>query len=74
MLADRPLEHPAEHLLNPRDHEDTPTDFAYMATFHPEISDGGGLVTSYSVNSMDGLSALQQNDHTYQPRFIEISG
>ncbi len=51
-----------------------PNEFAYMATFHPEISDGGGLVTSYSVNSMDGLSALQQNDHTYQPRFIEISG
>jgi hypothetical protein len=50
-----------------------PNEFAYMATLHPEISDGGGLVLSYSVNSLDGLSALEQNDHLYQPRFIQIS-
>jgi hypothetical protein len=51
-----------------------PDEFAYMATLHPEISDSGGLVLSYSINSLDGLSALQKNDHLYQPRFIQISG
>ena len=51
-----------------------PDEFAYMATFHPEISDNGGLVLSYSVNSLDGLSALEQNAHEYQPHFIQISG
>jgi hypothetical protein len=51
-----------------------PDEFAYMATLHPEISDSGGLVLSYSINSLDGLSALKQNDHLYQPRFIQISG
>ena len=45
-----------------------------MATLHPEISDGGGLVLSYSINSLDGLSALERNAHLYQPRFIQISG
>jgi hypothetical protein len=49
-----------------------PDEFAYMATFHPEISSNGELVTSYSVNSLDGLSALEQNVHQYQPRFIDI--
>ena len=50
-----------------------PNELAYMATFHPEISAGGTLVTSYSVDSLDGLSALEQNDHQYQPHFIEIA-
>jgi hypothetical protein len=50
-----------------------PNEFAYMATFHPEISANGDLVTSYSVNSLDGLSALKQNVHEYQPRFIDLS-
>jgi hypothetical protein len=50
-----------------------PHEFAYMATFHPEISDRGELVTSYSVNSLDGLSALKLNDHQYQPHFIQIA-
>ena len=51
-----------------------PDEFAYMATLHPEISDSGGLVLSYSINSLDGLSALERNAHLYQPRFIQISG
>jgi hypothetical protein len=45
-----------------------------VATFHPEISDGGALVTSYGVNSPGGLSALEQSDHQYQSRLIDISG
>jgi hypothetical protein len=50
-----------------------PDEVAYMATFHPELA-GNGLVTSYDINSLDGLSALEQNDHVYQPRFIDIHG
>ena len=49
-------------------------EFAYMASFHPEISSNGQLVASYSTNSLDGLSTIEQNDHQYQPRFIEIGG
>jgi hypothetical protein len=48
-------------------------EWAYMATFHPELT-GNGLVASYNINSLDGLSALEQNDHLYQPRFIDIHG
>jgi hypothetical protein len=50
-----------------------PDEWAYMATFHPELA-GNGLVASYDINSLDGLSALEQNDHLYQPRFIDIHG
>ena len=50
-----------------------PDELAYMATFHPELT-SDGLVTSYDINSLDGLSALEQNDHLYQPRFIVIHG
>jgi hypothetical protein len=50
-----------------------PDELAYIATFHPELS-GSGLVTSYNVNSLDGLTALRANDHLYQPRFIQIAG
>ncbi len=45
---------------------------AYMATFHPELR-GDGLVASYNINSLDGLSALKHNDHLYQPHFIQIT-
>ena len=50
-----------------------PDELAYIATFHPELS-GNGLVASYNLNSLDGLSALEQNDHRYQPRFVLIHG
>jgi hypothetical protein len=50
-----------------------PNEMAYIATFHPELATNG-MVISYNLNSLDGLSALLRNDHTYQPHFIDISG
>jgi hypothetical protein len=50
-----------------------PDELAYMAVLHPEISASGELVASYSVNSLDGLAPLEQDDHAYQPRFIDIT-
>jgi hypothetical protein len=49
-----------------------PDELAYIATFHPELSKRT-LVVSYNVNSLDGISALERNDHQYQPRFIELN-
>ena len=51
---------------------DFPDELAYIATFHPELG-GDGLVASYNINSLDGLSALERDDHMYQPHFIEIT-
>jgi hypothetical protein len=48
-------------------------EIAYMATFHPEIT-AAGLVTSYNIDSQDGLSALERNDRKYKPHFLLISG
>ena len=50
-----------------------PDEFAYIATFHPELS-STGLVTSYNVDTLEGLSALERDDHQYQPHFIVIGG
>jgi hypothetical protein len=47
-------------------------EIAYMATFHPELT-ANGLVASYNVDSSDGLSSLMQDDHEYQPRFVDIT-
>jgi hypothetical protein len=51
-----------------------PNEVAYMSTFHPELSEDGNLVISYSIDSMGGLSALEQNVHQYQPQFLDVSG
>jgi hypothetical protein len=45
---------------------------SYSPTFHAELSQAGGLVVSYDIDSTDGLPALEQNDHQYQPQFIEL--
>jgi hypothetical protein len=45
-------------------------EIAYTPTFHPELSGTGGLVISYSINSLNGLNALKQNIHQYQPRWL----
>jgi hypothetical protein len=47
-------------------------EIAYMATFHPELT-ADGLVASYSIDSSNGLSSLEQDDHEYQPRFVDIT-
>jgi hypothetical protein len=49
-----------------------PDEIAYIPTFHPELS-GSGLVISYNINSLDGLNALEQNIHLYQPQFLELN-
>ena len=46
-------------------------EIAYMATFHPELT-AAGLVTSYNIDSKDGLSALERNDRKYKPHFVLI--
>ncbi len=47
-------------------------EIAYMATFHPELTDSNGFVVSYSVNTLSGLTPLQTNIHEYQPRFVYL--
>lgn len=47
-------------------------EIAYMSTFHPEITSSNGMVVSYSVDSLNGLSELEANVHEYQPRFLYL--
>jgi hypothetical protein len=49
-------------------------EIAYMPTFHPELSSQGGLVISYNLDTTDGLPALEQDVHEYQPQFLQLSG
>jgi hypothetical protein len=49
-----------------------PNEIAYIPTFHPELS-SHGLIISYNVDSLSGLSALEQNVHQYQPQFLQLS-
>jgi len=49
-------------------------EFAYIPTFHPELSPHGATVISYNIDTTDGLSALRRDVHAYQPRFLEIGG
>ena len=46
---------------------------AYMPTFHPELSGPGSLIISYNVDTTEGLTAVEQNIHEYQPRFLQLS-
>jgi hypothetical protein len=46
---------------------------AYIPTFHNELSSNGNLVVSYNINSLTGLSALEQNVHQYQPSFLQLA-
>jgi hypothetical protein len=49
-----------------------PDEIAYIPTFHPELS-SHGLIISYNVDSLSGLSALEQDVHQYQPQFLQLS-
>jgi hypothetical protein len=51
-----------------------PNEVAYMATFHPELSVNGDLVVTYNIDTTDGLPALEQNVHKYQPQFVDVTG
>jgi len=50
-------------------------EMAYFPTFHPELSSTPNqLVVSYDLDTDRGLPVLKQNIHSYQPRFITITG
>jgi hypothetical protein len=49
-------------------------EIAYIPTFHPELSSDGHLVISYNLDTTDGLAALEQNVHEYQPQFLQVNG
>jgi hypothetical protein len=49
-----------------------PDEYAYIATFHPELA-ANGLVVSYNIDSLRGFAALEHDDHQYQPHFIVIA-
>jgi hypothetical protein len=48
-------------------------EFAYIPTFHPELSGLGTLIVSYNIDTTDGLSELDQNVHAYQPQFLQLA-
>jgi hypothetical protein len=45
----------------------------YIPTFHPELSSGGSLIVSYNIDTTDGLAAVEQNVHQYQPQFLQVN-
>jgi hypothetical protein len=47
-------------------------EFAYIPTFHPELSLAGLAVISYNINTADSLSSLYSRVHDYQPKFLEL--
>jgi len=47
-------------------------EFAYIPTFHPELSPLGSVVISYNIDTTDGLSATRRDVHSYQPQFLLI--
>ncbi len=47
---------------------------AYFPTFHPELSTSGSLVVSYNIDTTVGYSVLESDIHSYQPKFLIISG
>jgi hypothetical protein len=55
--------------------EQYPEEVAYSPTFHPELSpNGNDLVVSYNIDTTGGFSVLLNDVHTYQPRFLLVSG
>jgi hypothetical protein len=53
---------------------DNANEVAYMPTFHPEISGGGGYVISYNINNttFTNVATLDQNVRLYQPQFLQL--
>ncbi len=49
-------------------------EMAYFPTFHPELSSGDQLIVSYNIDTTVGYSVLLHNIHSYQPRFLTITG
>jgi hypothetical protein len=49
-------------------------EFAYLPTFHPELSTRDDLVVSYNLDTTEGFPVLFHDIHSYQPRFLLIRG
>jgi hypothetical protein len=47
-------------------------EIAYIPTFHPELSGRSGVVVSFNLNTLDGLSPLKKDIHAYQPQFLRL--
>ena len=48
------------------------SEIAYIPTFHPELSGSSGIVVSFNLNTLDGLSPLKEDIHAYQPQFLRL--
>jgi hypothetical protein len=48
-------------------------EIAYIPTFHPELSGGSGVVVSFNLDTLDGLSPLARDIHAYQPQFLRVT-
>ena len=49
-------------------------EMAYFPTFHPELSSGDQLIVSYNIDTTVGYAVLLHDIHSYQPRFLTITG
>ncbi len=49
-------------------------EMAYFPTFHPELSSGDQLIVSYNIDTTAGYPVLLHDIHSYQPRFLTITG
>jgi hypothetical protein len=47
-------------------------EIAYIPTFHPELSGNSGIVVSFNLDTLDGLSPLKRDIHAYQPQFLRL--
>ena len=54
--------------------DSTQGETAYFPTFHPELSSGDQLIVSYNIDTTVGYAVLLHDIHSYQPRFLTITG
>jgi hypothetical protein len=47
-------------------------EIAYIPTFHPELSGDSGVIVSFNIDTLDGLSPLHKDIHAYQPQFLRL--
>jgi hypothetical protein len=47
-------------------------EIAYIPRFHPELSGNTGIVVSFNLDTLEGLSPLAKDIHAYQPQFLRI--
>jgi hypothetical protein len=47
-------------------------EIAYIPTFHPELSRSSGIVVSFNLDTLDGLTPLKKDIHAYQPQFLRL--